>query len=72
DGVVEVGAEEAARESVELARKEGVFVGLSSGAVVRAYKEVLERGELSGGDVVLVLPDMGFKYVDIIAELLGL
>ncbi|MEM0340963.1 MAG: pyridoxal-phosphate dependent enzyme [Acidilobaceae archaeon] len=72
DGVVEVDAREAAEEVVFLTRREGIFLGLSSGAVLSAYKKLIEGREIREGDVILVLPDMGFKYVDLISELLGL
>ena len=45
----------------ELAEKEGVFAGISSGAVLRAAQEVA-RG-LESGNVLLLLADGGWKYL---------
>lgn len=53
---------EAAREMViRLAREEGLFVGISSGAAVVAALQV--ASELDEGVVVTVLPDAGYKYL---------
>ena len=53
---------EAAHEMVRrLAREEGLFVGISSGAAVVAALEVASR--LDEGVVVTVLPDAGYKYL---------
>jgi len=58
----DVSFEEAALGVAEIARKEGLLVGLSSGAVYTAYKKLTERE--GGGTYVLVFPDDIFKYVD--------
>ncbi|MEM4685701.1 MAG: PLP-dependent cysteine synthase family protein [Sulfolobales archaeon] len=60
DGIVDVHPEEAINSVIELARKEGILVGLSSGAVHAAYRKV-GGGE---GDYILIFPDHGFKYVE--------
>lgn len=53
---------EAAHEMIKrLAREEGLFVGISSGAAVVAALEVASR--LDAGVVVTVLPDAGYKYL---------
>jgi cysteine synthase B len=53
---------EAAHEMVKrLAREEGLFVGISSGAAVVAALQV--AGELDEGVVVTVFPDAGYKYL---------
>lgn len=62
DKVVEVSSEEAIIASLEFARKEGLLIGLSSGAVLKAFTRVVsDYGE---GVYVLVFPDDGFKYVE--------
>jgi len=58
----DVSLEEAALGVVEVARREGLLIGLSSGAVYRAYKKMAEREW--NGTYVLVFPDDIFKYVD--------
>ncbi|HCB02206.1 MAG TPA: cysteine synthase, partial [Anaerolineae bacterium] len=53
---------EAAREMVSrLAREEGLFVGISSGAAAVAALEV--ASQLDEGVVVTVFPDAGYKYL---------
>ncbi len=68
DGVLEVSLDEAFQEVVALARSEGLLVGLSAGAVLRATKELTRRGVLEG-DVVVVLPDHGLKYAELLEAL---
>jgi len=61
DEVVDVSLSEAVEGVLEVARREGLFVGLSSGAVFKAYRKVSGDG---GGVYVLVFPDGGFKYIE--------
>lgn len=70
DKVIEVSLREAAEEVVNVARGEGLLIGLSSGAVVKAYKVV--REEIGEGVYTLVFPDDIFKYVEVISELIKL
>jgi cysteine synthase len=56
-----VGADEALRTTRELAEREGIFAGLSSGAVIHAARRV--AGSLDEGDVVCLLADGGWKYL---------
>jgi len=61
DSIVEVSTE-AAREMVRrLARQEGLFAGISSGAAAIAALQV--AGQLDEGVVVTVFPDSGYKYL---------
>ena len=52
---------DAARVTLELARKEGILAGMSSGTAVYAALEVARRA--GHGDVVTLLPDRGEKYL---------
>jgi len=56
-----VSSEDALRATRELAEKEGVFSGISSGAVLHAARRVAE--DLDEGDVVCLLADGGWKYL---------
>jgi cysteine synthase B len=56
-----VGADEALRATRELAEREGIFAGLSSGAVIHAARRVADS--LEDGDVVCLLADGGWKYL---------
>jgi cysteine synthase A len=62
DGFLQVTDEEAIHNARELARKEGIFAGYSSGANVAGALSLLE-GELSGGTIVVLLSDSGLKYL---------
>jgi cysteine synthase len=56
-----VSSSDALRTTRELTEKEGIFAGISSGAVLHVGKRV--AGELGSGDVVCLLPDGGWKYL---------
>ncbi len=61
DGNVAVETEAAQAMTLRLAREEGLFVGISSGAAAVAALEVART--LTEGIVVTVFPDAGFKYL---------
>lgn len=62
DEVIQVTNEDAAATARRLAREEGLFVGISSGAACSAALEVAKRlGD--GKDLVVVLPDTGERYL---------
>ncbi len=61
DAVVRVRAADAHAMIQRLAREEGLFVGLSSGAIAWAALEI--AASLRQGVVVAILPDAGFKYL---------
>lgn len=64
DGKVKVRARESIIWTRELLQREGIFAGISAGAVIWVAQRVAERlsGE-GGGDVVCLLPDGGWKYL---------
>ncbi|HET6770821.1 MAG TPA: cysteine synthase B, partial [Actinomycetota bacterium] len=45
----------------ELTEREGIFAGISAGAVIHAARRI--AGELDGGDIVCLLADGGWKYL---------
>jgi [CysO sulfur-carrier protein]-thiocarboxylate-dependent cysteine synthase len=61
DGKFLVSAVDALRATRELTKQEGIFAGISSGAVLHAARRVAER--LDQGDVVCLLADGGWKYL---------
>ena len=61
DGKFLVASSEALATTRDLLAEEGIFAGLSSGAVVHAARRVAER--LDRGDVVCLLADGGWKYL---------
>ena len=56
-----VSSSDALRATRELTQKEGIFAGISSGAVLHAARRV--AAALHAGDVVCLLPDGGWKYL---------
>jgi [CysO sulfur-carrier protein]-thiocarboxylate-dependent cysteine synthase len=56
-----VGSEDALRATRELAEKEGIFAGISAGAVIHVARRIAE--ELDRGEVVCLLADGGWKYL---------
>ncbi len=62
DEIVPVNGAEAMRLARELAQKEGIFVGTSSGATLAAALEVARRAA-PGSNIVCMLPDTGERYL---------
>lgn len=62
DGLIQVADEEAYQMAKDLARLEGTFVGISSGANVRAAIKLLKDKE-KGKNIALTLNDSGLKYL---------
>ena len=60
DQVIKVSDTEAFAEVKELAAKEGLIVGTSSGAAVAAARKLIENG--TRGNIVTLLPDRGERY----------
>jgi [CysO sulfur-carrier protein]-thiocarboxylate-dependent cysteine synthase len=64
DGKVKVRARESILWTKELLQKEGIFAGISAGAVIWVAQRVGERlAKSGGGDVVCLLADGGWKYL---------
>ena len=63
DEIVQVSNDDAGQVARKLARQEGIFVGISSGAAVWAALEVAKRKESQGKTIVVVLPDTGERYL---------
>ena len=63
DEIIPVENEEAFATGKEVGRKEGVLVGISSGAAVFAAIQVPKRPENEGKTIVVLLPDTGNRYL---------
>ncbi|WP_455497882.1 cysteine synthase A [Coprobacter sp.] len=63
DQVIPVQNDDAIRTSRELAKKEGLLVGISSGAAVYAATELAKLPENAGKTIVVLLPDTGERYL---------
>ena len=62
DEIIKVENEDAFAEAKLLAKKEGVLVGISSGAALHAAIELARRPENKGKTIVALLPDTGDRY----------
>ncbi|MDF2538187.1 MAG: cysK [Herbinix sp.] len=63
DEILTVNHEDAYEVGRELAKKEGVLVGISSGAALWAATQLAKRRENAGKTIVVVLPDTGERYL---------
>ena len=63
DEIIPVSNEDAFEYGKLVGKKEGVLVGISSGAALRAAVEVAKREENAGKTIVVLLPDTGDRYL---------
>ena len=61
--IIPVKEEEAYAAGRAVAQKEGLLVGISSGAAIHAALEVAKRPENKGKNIVVLLPDTGDRYL---------
>lgn len=63
DEIIRVANEDAFQTGRDIAKTEGLLVGISSGAAVWAASELAERPENTGKNIVVILPDTGERYL---------
>ena len=63
DEIITVENEEAFASGKEVAKTEGILIGISSGAAIQAAKELAKREENKGKTIVVLLPDGGDRYL---------
>jgi cystathionine beta-synthase len=64
DKFIKVTDEESAHTAREISKKEGLFVGYTSGAAMQAVKQLSEEGEFKASDIIVVVfPDHGSRYM---------
>ena len=63
DEIIPVTTQQAYTQARAMGRREGVLVGISSGAALHAAVEVAKRPENKGKTIVVLLPDTGDRYL---------
>jgi len=63
DEVVQVSNDDAIETARQLAAKEGILAGISSGAALWAAVQISQRTEDQGKTIVVILPDTGERYI---------
>jgi len=63
DEIIAIENEDAFTEGRAFARSEGILVGISSGAALKAARILAERPENNGKTIVVLLPDSGDRYL---------
>ncbi len=63
DEVIQAPAEDAMTTARQMARSEGLLIGISSGAAVWAAEQVASRPEMAGKTMVVIIPSFGERYL---------
>ena len=63
DEIIRVSNEDAFETGKLIGKKEGILVGISSGAAVFAAIELAKKEENKGKNIVVLLPDTGDRYL---------
>ena len=61
--MIQIKNEDAFKEGARFGITEGILVGISSGAALKAAAEVAKRPENAGKNIVVLLPDSGDRYL---------
>ena len=65
DEIIPVASEDAGKTLLKLAKNEGIFTGISSGAATFAALELAKREENKGKRIIAILPDNGERYLSV-------
>ena len=63
DEIIKVQNEDAFQAGRDIAKSEGLLVGISSGAALWAATQIAKRPEYAGKTIVVILPDTGERYL---------
>ena len=63
DEVIDVEFDDAIRLARDTATKDGILVGMSSGAAIWAALEIAKRPEAAGKNIVVIIPSFGERYL---------
>ena len=66
DEVIDVEAEDAVKYARRAAAEEGILAGISAGAALWAASQVARREEMSGKNIVVIIPSFGERYLSTI------
>ena len=61
--MIQIASDDAMAVARELAKREGIFCGISSGAAVKAAIAVSQREEMKGKTIVVIIPSFGERYL---------
>jgi cysteine synthase A len=65
DAIVGVSDEDALETARAAAQREGLLIGISAGAAVRAALDLASREEMAGKRIVVIVPDSGERYMSL-------
>ncbi|MBN2406483.1 MAG: cysteine synthase A [Elusimicrobia bacterium] len=65
DEIVKISSDEALEGSRRIAKEEGIFCGISSGAAIQAACRIAKREESRGKIIIVILPDLGDRYLSL-------
>ena len=63
DEVIRVTNDDAFKMGADLGKTEGLLVGISAGAAVKAAVDLAKRPENAGKNIVVIIPDTGDRYL---------
>jgi cysteine synthase A len=63
DEIITVKSEDAGQTARNLAKKDGILIGISGGAALWATLEIAKRPEAAGKNLIVLLPDSGERYL---------
>ncbi len=66
DEVIDVDADDAVKYARRAAAEEGILAGISAGAALWAASQVAHRDEMSGKNIVVIIPSFGERYLSTI------
>ena len=66
DELVHISTQTAFDYQAKLAKEQGLFVGISSGAAAAAAAQIADRPEFAGKNIVAILPDTGERYLSML------
>jgi cysteine synthase A len=66
DDVIDVEADDAVKYARRAAAEEGILAGISAGAALWAAAQVAQRDEMSGKNIVVIIPSFGERYLSTI------